>query len=150
MRMVAAKHTDQVRLIHRHLPLDMACHPGLTEPFHHHSCLFAQAAECAGLQGRFWEMNDALFSIQDTTKAEEVDPVVLAVRLGLDRSEFTSCLTTHATAERVAADLREAMSRRLIGTPSFLVGERLFVGRIPEADLANLLAARLLKTSPKR
>jgi protein-disulfide isomerase len=117
----------------------MACHPGLRRPFHAYACRFAEAAECAGQQGRFWEMNDALFSVQKTTKSRNVDPVGLAVRLGLNRAEFKRCLQGHATAARIAVDVREAMARKLNGTPSFLVGERLFVGRIPEAELEQLL-----------
>lgn len=141
MRVLVAKHPDQIRLVHMHLPLDMACHPGLDRPFHTRACLFAEAVECAGLQGRFWEMNDALFSLQATVRAEDVDPVELAVRLGLNRSDFERCLEDHATAERVAADVREGMSRKLTGTPSFLVGERLFMGKIPEARIEQLLGA---------
>lgn len=141
MRILAAKHPDQIRLVHRHLPLDMACNPGVRRPFHGRACLFAEAAECAGLQGRFWEMNDALFSVQETVKAKDVDPVELAVRIGLNRSDFKRCLESHATAERVAADVREGLARNLKGTPSFLVGERLFMGRIPEEELAQLLGA---------
>jgi protein-disulfide isomerase/uncharacterized membrane protein len=141
IRALAAKHSEQVRLVHRHLPLDMACNPGLSRPFHTRACIFAEAAECAGLQGRFWEMNDALFSIQETVKTKDVDPVELAVRLGLNRSDFKRCLEGHATAERIAVDVRESMARKLTGTPSFLVGERLFMGRIPDAELEQLPAA---------
>jgi len=142
MRSLAAKYPEQIRLVHRHLPLDMACHPGLGRPFHTRACIFAEAAECAGVQGRFWEMNDALFSIQETVKPKDVDPVELAVRLGLNRSDFKRCLESHATDGRIAVDIRESMSKKLIGTPSFLVGKRLFMGRIPEAELEQLLEAR--------
>lgn len=139
MRLVAAKHPNRIRLIHRHLPLDMACHPGMQRPFHLRACLFAEAAECAGLQGRFWDMNDALFSIQDKVKTKDVDPMDLAVRLGLNRSEFKQCLAGHATAERIAADVQESMLRRLDGTPTFLIGDKVFLGRIPERELEQLL-----------
>jgi len=140
VRALAAKHPDAVRLVHRHLPLDMACHPALRRPFHARACHFAQAAECAGLQDRFWEMNDALFSIQETVKTGDVDPAELAVRLGLDSSEFRRCLESGATADRVAEDVRDALARKLRGTPSFVVGEELFVGRITEEQLRRLLA----------
>jgi uncharacterized membrane protein/predicted DsbA family dithiol-disulfide isomerase len=142
MRVFLARHLNQIRLIHQHLPLDMACNPGLRAPFHTHACLFAEAAECAGLQGRFWEMNDAIFSIQETVKTNNVDPVKLAVRLGLNRSEFKRCLDRHVTAGRVAKDVQEAMARKLTGTPSFLVGEQVFLGRIPEADLQRWLSGK--------
>lgn len=139
IRLIAGKLADQVRLVHRHLPLDMACHPGIDRPFHARACLFAEAAECAGLQGRFWEMNDALFSMQERVKAKDMDPVDLAVRLGLDRRRFKHCLESHEAAPRVQADLRESMERRLDGTPTFIVGEKVFLGRLSEADLAGLL-----------
>ncbi|MBN2575483.1 MAG: thioredoxin domain-containing protein [Deltaproteobacteria bacterium] len=138
-RLLAAKHPNRIRLIHRHLPLDMACHPGLVRPFHEHACRFAEAAECAGLQGRFWEMNDALFSTQDKVKAKNLDPMDLAVRLGLNCSEFEQCMKAHTTAARLASDVQETMARRFNGTPTFLVGEAVFLGRIPDAELARLL-----------
>jgi protein-disulfide isomerase/uncharacterized membrane protein len=138
IRLLVAKHPDRIRLVHRHLPLDKACHPLLNRPFHTHACLFAEATECAALQGRFWEMNDALFSIQETVKAARVDPLALAVRLGLDRTEFRRCLEHHVTAGRVAGDLREAVARQLTGTPTFLVGDQVFLGRLTEAELEQL------------
>jgi 2-hydroxychromene-2-carboxylate isomerase len=139
VRLMAGKLADRVRLVHRHLPLDMACHPGIGRPFHARACLFAEAAECAGLQGRFWEMNDALFSMQERVKAKDMDPVDLAVRLGLDRGRFKRCLEGHETLPRVQADLRESMERGLDGTPTFIVGEKVFLGRLSEPDLAGLL-----------
>jgi protein-disulfide isomerase/uncharacterized membrane protein len=138
-RLLAAKYPDQVRLVHRHLPLDQACHPGLRVPFHEHACRFAEAAECAGLQGRFWEMNDALFSTQDKVKARNLDPMELAVRLGLDRGQFRQCLEGHATAPRIASDVRESMMRGLTGTPSFIIDEKLLPGWLSESDLAQRL-----------
>jgi len=139
VRLLAAQHPTRIRLVHRHLPLDRACHPGLRMPFHEHACRFAEAAECAGAQGRFWEMNDALFSTQDKVKAKNLDPMELAVRIGLHRAQFRRCLDDHATAPRIADDVQESMARRLNGTPSFVVGDEVFVGRIPEAALARLL-----------
>jgi protein-disulfide isomerase/uncharacterized membrane protein len=149
IRALAGKHPGEIRLVHRHLPLDMACHPQIKRPFHRRACSFAEAAECAGLQGRFWEMNDALFATQDTMKSVDVDPEVLAVRLGLDRSEFKRCLLTHATAERVRSDVADAVAKDLSGTPTFLIGERLFLGRVPEAELERLLAGGGMKSSSR-
>lgn len=140
-RALAAKHPDQIRLIHRHLPLDRECNPNIRRTFHKRACFFAEAAECAGLQGRFWEMNDALFSVQETVKTEKVDPVDLAVRLGLNRSDFKRCLENRETAQRVAADLEAAASYKIRATPSFLIGERVFLGKITEGDLEQFLEA---------
>lgn len=144
MRLLAAQAPDQIRLVHRHFPLDMACNPSVPHPFHGRACLFAEAAECAGLQGRFWDMNDALFSVQEKVKTQDVDPVELAVRLGLNRSEFKRCLENHATAARIATDVKEGMARNLRGTPSFILGDHVFMGRIPEDVLKSFIEQRSL------
>ncbi|MBN1336721.1 MAG: thioredoxin domain-containing protein [Deltaproteobacteria bacterium] len=139
VRLLAAEYPDRVRLVHRHLPLDQSCHPRMRRPFHTRACHFAEAAECAALQGRFWEMNDALFSTQETHKARSVDPVDLAVRIGLDRSAFKRCLADREAASRVAEDLEDAVSLKLTATPTFVVGSRAYRGRIPEGTLQGLL-----------
>jgi uncharacterized membrane protein/predicted DsbA family dithiol-disulfide isomerase len=138
-RLLAAKHPREVRLVHRHLPLDHACHPGLHGPFHAHACRFAEAAECAGQQGRFWEMNDALFSTQDKVKAKNLDPTELAVRIGLARARFKQCMDGHATASRIADDVQESMARQLRGTPSFIIADQVLPGWVSASDLARRL-----------
>lgn len=138
-RLLAARYPQEVRLVHRHLPLDQACHPGLRGPFHAHACRFAEAAECAGQQGRFWEMNDALFSTQDKVKAKNLDPMELAVRIGLSRARFKQCMDGHATAPRIADDVQESMARQLRGTPSFIIGDEILPGWVSESDLARRL-----------
>jgi len=139
IRLMVAQRPEKIRLVHRHYPLDRACNPRLARPFHEHACRLAEAAECAGQQGRFWEMNDAIYSIQETIKADQVDPMELAVRLGLDRPAFRKCLEGHAAAEAVARDVRDAVSLGLSGTPTFVVGGKLFLGRIPKAEQDKLM-----------
>ncbi len=139
MRLLAAQHPDRLRLVHRHLPLDHACHPDLDRPFHPYACRFAEAAECAGLQGRFWEMNDALFASQEATRAQDLDPERLAVQLGLDRVAFKRCLDAHTAAPAVRADVEEARRQGLTGTPAFLVGNQVFLGSVPPEALGALL-----------
>jgi protein-disulfide isomerase/uncharacterized membrane protein len=142
IRLLSAKYPDQIRLVHRHFPLDMACNSDLDRPFHTRACLFAEATECAALQSRFWQMNDAIFSLQETTKTEDVDPIKLAVQLGLDRLEFKNCLESHATAKRVEADVDEGIFKKLKGTPTFVIGERLFMGKITEEQLKQLIGTK--------
>lgn len=141
VRAFTVAHPNKVRLVHRHLPLDAGCHPALKRPFHQHACYFAEAAECAGVQGHFWAMNDALFSGQSTVKAPESEVMKLAVRLGLDRDAFKRCLRTRATRQRVAEDIRDAMKRRLAGTPCYFVGDKRYIGRIPLGELERLLTS---------
>jgi hypothetical protein len=80
---------------------------------------YAEAAEAAAAQGRFWEMHDALFAEQDP------EPVELAERLGLDVERFGRELRDGTHAAAVAADRAEGEERGVSGTPAFFVaGER--------------------------
>ena len=60
---------DQVVLVYRHYPLTS---------IHNNAQLAAQAAEAAGLQGKFWEMHDQLF-LQQTVWSEVKDPTDMFV-----------------------------------------------------------------------
>lgn len=138
MRSFVARHPE-VRLVHRHYPLDVACNPSVPRPFHGSACRFAEAAECAGLQGRFWEMNDELFLVQERLPPQDVDVLALARHLGLELDAFRRCLAAGATTGRIAADVAEAHSRGLRGTPSYVVRERVHLGLVAEAELEALL-----------
>jgi uncharacterized membrane protein/predicted DsbA family dithiol-disulfide isomerase len=142
VRQLVVEHPSELRLIHRHLPLDRRCHPKLKYEFHKRACLFAKAAECAGEQRRFWEMNDALFAIQETTKTSEVEVEELAVRLGLDRSTFTECMQRGEVEERIGRDLESALARGMSGTPTFVLGSKAYPGMIPEAEVTQALHRR--------
>jgi protein-disulfide isomerase len=141
MRLLAAEHPDEVRLVHRHLPLDRSCHPLMRRQLHQRACEFAKAAECAGEQGKFFAMNDALFSMQEEVKAADIDLGIVAVRLGLDRPRFDKCMTGMGAMKKVKRDLDEAIDRRLRGTPSFFLDGEKHAGLIPREALEQALAA---------
>lgn len=73
--------TGKVRFIVRDFPLvDM--HPD--------AMLAAEAAHCAGDQGKFWPMHDALFS--DASKLGKSGLIDAGESVKLDMEAFTSCL----------------------------------------------------------
>ncbi len=133
LRQFVAEHPKEVRFIHRHLPLDQACNPKISRPFHLSACKLSTAAECAGQQGKFWEMNDALFMLQDSTKAQNIDLDDLAVRLALDRAQFAECMKTLPMA--VTNDISDGIERQVSGTPTFFLNGEKFLGFIPEERL---------------
>lgn len=142
VRELCARYPREVRLVHRHLPLDQACHPRITRRFHPRACQLAEAAECAGLQGRFWEMNDALFAIHEHERPDLVDPLAIAARLGLDRAKLRRCLQQHEMAGRIQKDIQAALKLGLRGTPTFVVGDQVLPGRVTEAVIRRLLEER--------
>jgi protein-disulfide isomerase len=55
VKMLLENFAGKVRLVFRHFPLEQA---------HPHALMAAEAAECAGEQGKFWEMHELLFAHQ--------------------------------------------------------------------------------------
>lgn len=142
MRLLASRYPDDIRLLHRHFPLDMDCNEKLTKPFHHRACFFARAAECAGQQGKFWEMNDALFSLQDTIKTKDVDPYLIAVQLGINRSDFKECIAQNIGSKKIKEDIDDALNYKISGTPTFIMDGKRFVGRVPETEIYRRLGVK--------
>ncbi len=103
--------TGKVKYVFRDFPLE-AIHP---QAFH-----AAEAARCAGEQGKFWEMHDRLFTYSNALGKEDL--IAHAEALGLNLQRFRQCLEGRRFAERVRRDLSEGRRAGVRGTPSFFVG----------------------------
>jgi protein-disulfide isomerase len=124
---VALAKRPDVRLVRRHFPLDPACNPVVKRAIHPGACQLARAAVCADEQGRFGEMDDALFRNQkEKLPVEEV-----ASRAGLDLASFRTCLAAPASAARVAADVAAGIAAGVPATPAYVVGRTVRAGKFP-------------------
>jgi protein-disulfide isomerase len=95
-------------------------------PMHANAQKAAEAARCAGAQGRFWDFHDLLF-----TKGTKFDVAQLkekARSLGLDGARFDQCLDSDEQAAAVRSDLAQAQRLGLTGTPSFFVNGHFLSG----------------------
>jgi protein-disulfide isomerase len=102
--------TGKVKYVYNDLPLD----------FHKQAFKAAEAAHCAGEQGRFWEMHDVLFQNQSALSAEQLPTHARSV--GLNEAPFQQCLDSAKFAEAIKADIAEARAMGITGTPTFLIG----------------------------
>lgn len=109
--------TGRVALAFRHLPLSI--HPQAVPA--------AVRAECAGQQGKFWEMHDFLFAQEPL---DEETLLTLPESIRVDRPRFADCLLDQTVGERVRASGNEARGLGIRGTPAFLIGTRLSDGRV--------------------
>ena len=116
-----------VSYVWRHLPLT---------DVHPNAQLAAEAAEGAADQGKFWEMHDVLFTHQDALRFDDL--VGYAEQLGLDIEQFTTFLTEHRGAVRVAEDVDSADLSGVSGTPTFFINGRRHYGAY---DIGTLSAA---------
>lgn len=103
--------TGRVKYAFRNMPLDR---------IHPHAQKAAEAAQCAGRQGRFWDMYDRLFAHQSLLG--QADLLAHGKAIGLDGRQFGACLKGE-TAETVAGDRAEAARLAITSTPTFLIGE---------------------------
>jgi len=96
----------------------------------------ATAAEAAGLQGRFWEMHDALFA--DQARLEDPHLWRRARDLGLDVDRFDADRRSDAAVTRVKRDFHSGVRAGVVTTPAlFLWGpdgaERIEVAALEQA-----------------
>lgn len=115
LKKIEAEYGDRLKVIFRELPL---------VTMHQHALLAAQAAEAAGLQGKFWEMHDKLYENQVTwTEKNDLVPVFVdyAKQIGLNTDRFMKDLNGESVAARIFQDGKRAHSFGLKGTPSFFV-----------------------------
>jgi protein-disulfide isomerase len=119
VKRVLEAYGDRVRFVFRHYPLD----------FHPLAQKAGEAADCAGDQGRFWEMHDRLWG--NPQKLEVSDLKAHAQALGLDTERFSSCLDSGRHAGRVERDLRAGQAYGVSGTPAFFVNGRPISGAQP-------------------
>ncbi len=80
----------------------------------------AEAARCAGDQGKFWEYHDYLFGHQNGEgQGAFSDPNLksFAQKLGLDAPSFNSCLDSNKYTKAVADSEAEGKKAGVAGTP---------------------------------
>ena len=103
---------------------------------HPHAQRAGEAAEAAGVQGKFWPMHDRLFEEQEALEIEDLTRHAGA--LSLDLSRFVTELLSGAHRERVREDFRLGARAGVNGTPSFFINGTRYDGL---RGLDQLLAA---------
>jgi protein-disulfide isomerase len=98
------------------LPLD-ALHPEARSA--------SVAARCAGEQDAYLQMHDAIFAAQSdwsgTGDSAETIFTDLAAGIDLDVHQFSTCMNDGHQAQNVQANIEEAVSLGVTGTPTFFI-----------------------------
>ena len=103
--------TGKVKYVFRDFPL---------QSIHKDAFKAAEAAQCAGAQGKYWEMHDLLFNNQKALSPDNLSSY--AKDLALDLSKFKECLDSGKSADGIRKDLEEGQKSGMKGTPSFFLG----------------------------
>ncbi len=140
LKSLMRNHPDDVRVVFRNFPL--------TE-LHRNAAVAASAAVCADLQGKFWEMHDAMFSNQTALSADALTDT--AGRLGLDRRRFSDCLSDQKhTAAILLKDVEAGDELGVTSTPYFFIDGRPLEGSLPEEQFEKIIDQELSDAGKKR
>jgi protein-disulfide isomerase len=113
-------------------------------PMHAHAEKAAEAARCAGKQGKFWEYHDELFRTKELDMGRLKEQ---ALNLQLDWAQFGKCLDAGSEAESVQQDRAEGIRLGLSGTPSFFINGHFFSGALDYSALRQIISQQLAATS---
>lgn len=132
LKSVLAKHTDTVALAFRDMPITQ---------IHPMAMGAAEAGRCAGEQGKFWEMHDAMFSDQAGLDKNGLESK--AQKLGIDQKQFESCLATEKYKTQIQQDSQEGMRAGVSGTPGFFINGVFISGAQQEAAFEKIIQDQL-------
>ncbi|MCU0822038.1 MAG: DsbA family protein [Spirochaetes bacterium] len=125
---LAEKFPDDLRIVYKHFNRgDMDELP-------------AQAVECAGEQGKFWEMYNRIFD-----KGVRVDPKAYAKELGLNSGKFNDCVSTGRYKSKAEKDTNDGAVLGVRGTPSFILNDKLIPGYRPYPVFEKMVEDELKK-----
>ena len=116
---------DQIRLVHRTLPLD------------DDNLVAAEAALAAHAQGKFRAMSDRLYGVQG--KIDRAGIELIARELGLDMIRFRADLDTGTYRPQIQADIADARTLGIDGTPMFFINGRPVNGNQPLKTFVDLV-----------
>jgi protein-disulfide isomerase len=113
------------------------------------SLMANQAAACAAEQGQFWPYHLLLMELRASPEVNDL-PVEklesLAKQLGLDVVLFSAGLESRKYENRIWQDQDEAISRKITGTPTFVINGTKLLGARSLQEFRNIIDPILQKS----
>lgn len=126
---------SRIRFVFRQFPL-ASVHPQAEKA--------AEASECAAAQGKFWDAEKLFYQNQADLSISALDRY--AGSLGLNTTQFSSCLASGEMASRVQQDIADGKALGVVGTPTFFVGHQEIYGPPNYVQLSSMLNEQLAQT----
>ncbi len=131
LKQLAAKYGDKIGFVFKDFPLNNI-HPTAQAA--------AEAAHCAGGQGKYWEYHDALFA----APALDRETLVEAARQAqLDLDAFTACTAAGKYKSLVETNSLEARQLGVNSTPSFFINGVFLSGAQPLSAFEKVIDSEL-------
>jgi protein-disulfide isomerase len=123
--------TGRLRWRYRDFPLQQ----------HQFARLAAHSAACADEQGKYWAQHDRIYDGQGEWAAGDADDHFrrYAQAIGLDLDRYDECMSAGKYAGRIQASYEEGIRLGVGSTPTLLVGDRLYRGRLDSDAIKRLV-----------
>lgn len=134
--------TGKVRFVYRDFPLTS---------IHEMAQKYAESAQCANEQGKFWQMHDKIFTEQEKHGGGTVfdytvtDLKSWAREVGLNGIQFDQCLDSGKYSAEVEKDFADGQAAGVQGTPATFINGRLVAGAVPFAQFETVIEEELKK-----
>ncbi|HQU81753.1 MAG TPA: thioredoxin domain-containing protein [Pyrinomonadaceae bacterium] len=143
MKNVQAAYGSRIKFIYRNYPLVQ---------IHKNSYDAAVAAESAGMQGKFWDMQNMLFSNQQAwSNASDARTIFegYAEKIGLEIEKYKTDVNGLGAKSRVDADLQRGRALNVNSTPTIYInGKSVPFEQMNIDALKGLIDAELQKAGP--
>jgi protein-disulfide isomerase len=143
VKQVVANYSSTVIFVFRNFPL-YTIHPV--------AGISSQAAEAAALQGKYWQMNDILYTKQTEWSTTDPTQVVAkyfdgyATSLGLDVTKFNNDISSKGVMDKISNDVTGANTASVDHTPTFFVDLKQIQNPTSYADFKATLDAVISAT----
>ena len=132
LKQLLDKYDGRVRVVWKDFPLTQ---------IHPQAFKAAEAAHCAGDQGKFWEYHDRLFASQHALLVDDLKKY--AKETSLDTARFAACLDTSKYSERVRDGVAVGNRLGVTSTPTMYINGRVVAGAYPYEALAAIVDEEL-------
>lgn len=131
---IYGQYKDRISFTYRNFPL----------PQHQNGAIAAQAAEAAAIQGKFWEMGDALFKNQDTWALMDDATArttfeLYASKIGINVLKFKSDIDSSVVKNKVDRDQKSGITSAVDHTPTFFINGKKADNPNSEAEFKALI-----------
>jgi len=124
--LLESEYVEQGKVFYKYVPFVLGMFPNADRA--------VRAAECAGRQGRFWQMHDSVYANQNGWKrGSEPDAVLQRVGYAVapDTAAWMACYTSNVTDSRTRAANDRAGRLRVRATPTMFVNGQIVQGALP-------------------
>ncbi len=131
-----AKYGDRVSVVYKDFPLTN---------IHPQAQAAAEAARCAGEQGKYWEFHDTLFAVAPALAPDDL--LDAAKRNQLDLEAFQACAAAHKYRSAIESSSLEGQQLGVNSTPSFFINGTPLTGAQPMSAFEKLIEPELASNS---